>query len=28
MLNVSVKMNLLYIFMLNRVSHGLLGWNE
>jgi len=28
MLNVSVNMNFVSLFMLNGVSHGLLGWNE
>jgi len=28
MLNVSVNMNFVSLFMLNGVSHELLGWNE
>jgi len=28
MLNVSINMNFVSMFMLNGVSHELLGWNE
>jgi len=28
MLNVLVNMKFVSLFMLNRVSHGLFGWND